>query len=128
MEIDGISALVTGGASGLGLATVRRLAGGGASVVIADLPTSPGLAVAEELGDRVRFVAADVTNEEQVTEAVEAANEAGPLRALVHCAGIGSAVRVVNKDGSPGSLEIYTRVVTTNLIGTFNVLRLAAAR
>jgi NAD(P)-dependent dehydrogenase (short-subunit alcohol dehydrogenase family) len=128
MEIDAISAVVTGGASGLGLATARRLVDGGASVVIADLPSSDGAAVAEELGPRARFVAADVTSEDQMEAVYDAAVEHGPLRALVHCAGRGGAVRLVDRDGSPGSLETYTQVVTINLIGTFNVLRLAAAR
>jgi NAD(P)-dependent dehydrogenase (short-subunit alcohol dehydrogenase family) len=128
MDIQGISALVTGGASGLGLATTRRLVDAGASVVIVDLPSSPGEAVATELGEAVRFVAADVTSEEQMTEAFDAADGHGQLRALVHCAGRGGAVRLVEKDGSPGSLDLYTQVVTVNLIGTFNVLRLAAAR
>ena len=128
MELNGISAVVTGGASGLGLATVRRLVKGGASVVIADLPSSDGVSVAEQLGDRVRFVAADVTSETEMEGVFDAAVEFGPLRALVHCAGRGGAVRLVNRDGTPGSLETYTQVVTINLIGTFNVLRLAAAR
>jgi NAD(P)-dependent dehydrogenase (short-subunit alcohol dehydrogenase family) len=128
MEIDGISAVVTGGASGLGLATARRLLDGGAQVVIADLPSSDGAAVAEQLGPRARFVAADVTSEDQMEAVYDAAVEFGPLRVLVHCAGRGGAVRLVSRDGSPGSLETYTQVVTINLIGTFNVLRLAAAR
>ncbi len=129
MELAGISAVVTGGASGLGLATVRRLvAGGVASVVIADLPTSDGELVAKELGDTVSFVAADVRSEDDVTAVLDRAVEAGPLRVVVHCAGRGGAVRLVNRDGTPGSLETYTEVVTINLIGSFNVLRLAAAR
>ena len=128
MDIEGISALVTGGASGLGLATTRRLVDAGASVVIVDLPSSSGEEVAAELGEAVRFVAGDVTSEEQMTEAFDAAEERGPVRALVHCAGRGGALRLVEKDGTPGSLELYTQVVTVNLIGTFNVLRLAAAR
>jgi NAD(P)-dependent dehydrogenase (short-subunit alcohol dehydrogenase family) len=128
MDIEGISAVVTGGASGLGLATARRLVGGGASVVIADLPTSDGEAVAQDLGDRVRFVPADVTSEEQMAAVYDAAAEHGPLRALVHCAGRGGAVRLVDREGNPGSLDIYAQVVTINLIGTFNALRLAAAR
>src|ERR1044072_4796448 len=105
MEIDGISAVVTGGASGLGLATARRLLDGGASVVIADLPSSDGPAVAEQLGPRARFVAADVTSEDQMEAVYDAAVESGPLRVLVHCAGRGGAVRLVSRDGSPGSLE-----------------------
>jgi NAD(P)-dependent dehydrogenase (short-subunit alcohol dehydrogenase family) len=127
MNIDGVSALVTGGASGLGLATVRRLLdGGAAAVTIADLPTSDGETVAKELGDRVQFAAADVRSPDEVQAAIDAATSRGPLRVLVHCAGRGGAVRLVNRDGTPGSLETYTDVVTINLIGTFNVLRLAA--
>lgn len=129
MDINGISALVTGGASGLGLATVKRLLDGGASsVVIVDLPSSDGETVAKELGDAVRFVPADVRSADEVSAAMDAATEAGPLRAVVHCAGRGGAVRLVNRDGTPGSLETYTDVVTINLIGSFNVLRLAAAK
>ncbi|WP_067671424.1 SDR family NAD(P)-dependent oxidoreductase [Nocardia miyunensis] len=128
MDVNGISAVVTGGASGLGLATVRRLLAGGASVVIADLPSSNGEAVAKELGDRVRFVPADVRSEAEVNAVFDAAQEQGPVRALVHCAGRGGAVRLVNRDGTPGSLDLYSEVVQINLIGTFNVLRLAATR
>jgi NAD(P)-dependent dehydrogenase (short-subunit alcohol dehydrogenase family) len=129
MQVNGISAVVTGGASGLGLATVRRLLDAGAgSVVIADLPSSDGAAAAKELGERVAFVAADVRDPDGVSAVLDAAEERGPLRALVHCAGRGGAVRLVNKDGSPGSLETYSEVVTINLIGTFNVLRLTATR
>lgn len=129
MDVDGITAVVTGGASGLGLATVRRLVDGGASgVVIADLPSSDGRAVAERLGAWVRFVAADVRDPDGIEAALDAAESLGPVRALVHCAGRGGAVRIVHKDGSPGSLETYTEVVNVNLVGTFNVLRLAAAR
>jgi NAD(P)-dependent dehydrogenase (short-subunit alcohol dehydrogenase family) len=128
MEVNGISAVVTGGGSGLGLATTRRLVQGGAQVVIADLPGAPGEDVVRELGDSVRFVPADVTSEEQMTEVFDAAAEAGPVRALVHCAGRGGAVRLVDRDGNPGSLERFVDVITVNLVGTFNVLRLAAAR
>jgi NAD(P)-dependent dehydrogenase (short-subunit alcohol dehydrogenase family) len=97
-------------------------------VVIVDLPSSPGERVAAELGDAVRFVAADVTDETQIGAALDAAEQGGPLGALVHCAGGGGAVRLVEKDGSPGSLERFVSVITLNLVGTFNVLRLAAAR
>ena len=129
MDVTGATAVVTGGASGLGLATVRRLLNGGAAgVVIADLPSSAGEAVANELGDRVRFVGADVRSAERMTAVFDAAEEFGPLRVVVHCAGRGGAVRLVNKDGTPGSLDTYAEVVEINLIGTFNVLRLAAAR
>lgn len=126
MDINGASAIVTGGASGLGAATVRRLTGEGAKVVILDLPSSAGAQVAAELG--ATFVAADVTDPDSVNEALDAAENLAPLRALVHCAGRGGAVRLVDRDGNPGSLEAYEAVVRTNLIGTFNVLRLAAAR
>ncbi|HZC11041.1 MAG TPA: SDR family NAD(P)-dependent oxidoreductase [Mycobacterium sp.] len=129
MQIDGISAVVTGAASGLGLATTRRLLDdGAASVVIADLPTSAGAEVAAELGTRAHFVAADVRDTAHLVAVFDAAEYWGPLRAVVHCAGRGGPVRVVGKDGQPGSLELYTEIVTTNLIGSFNVLRLAAAR
>jgi NAD(P)-dependent dehydrogenase (short-subunit alcohol dehydrogenase family) len=129
MDVNGITAVVTGGASGLGLATVRRLIDSGAAgVVIADLPSSNGESMAKELGGRVRFIAADVRNPDEVSAALDAAETFGPIRALVHCAGRGGAVRLVNRDGSPGSLETYTEVVGINLIGTFNVLRLAATR
>lgn len=129
MDISGVSALVTGGASGLGLATVHRLLNGGAgAVTVVDLPSSDGEAVAQELGDRVQFAAADVRSEAEIGAAVESAASAGPLRVLVHCAGRGGAVRLVNRDGTPGSLETYADVIGINLMGTFNVLRLAATR
>ena len=128
MNVHGISSLVTGGASGLGLATARRLVDAGAHVVIADLPSSAGEDVAAEVGEQARFVAADVRSEAEVGAALDAAEAAGPLRCVIHCAGRGGAVRLVEKDGSAGSLELYSEVVAVNLIGTFNVLRLAAAR
>jgi NAD(P)-dependent dehydrogenase (short-subunit alcohol dehydrogenase family) len=128
VNIDGISALVTGGASGLGLATARRLASAGAAVVIADLPQSTGAQVAAELGGAVEFAPADVRNAEQIEAALDLTERTGPIRALVHCAGRGGPVRLVERDGSAGSLERYTEIVEINLIGTFNVLRLAAAR
>lgn len=129
MKLDGSSAVVTGGASGLGLATVRRLLKEGpAAVVIADLPTSAGAAVAAELGERAFFVPADVRSADDLSAVFDAAEAQGPLRAVVHCAGRGGPVRVVDKKGEPGSLELYTEIVTINLIGSFNVLRFAAAR
>ena len=128
MQIEGITAVVTGGASGLGRATVERLVrSGAAKVIIADLPSSDGETVARELGDTVQFIAADVRSPEDVAAVMNAAAESGPLRAVVHCAGRGGPVRVVNNDGTPGSLETYTEIVGLNLIGSFNVLRLAAA-
>ncbi|MBX6166095.1 MAG: SDR family NAD(P)-dependent oxidoreductase [Thermobispora bispora] len=127
MDMAGKIALISGGASGLGLATARRLVKDGARVVILDLPTSKGAQVAAELGNGVTFVPGDVTNPADVSAAVSAAEGLGELRALVHTAGVGGTVRLVDKNGEPGSLEEFERVVRVNLIGTFNVLRLAAA-
>jgi NAD(P)-dependent dehydrogenase (short-subunit alcohol dehydrogenase family) len=128
MDTAGISAVVTGGASGLGRATAERIVQGGAArVVIADLASSNGKQVAESLGDNAVFVAADVRSPDEVAQAITVAAEAGPLRVVVHCAGRGGPVRVVNKDGTPGSLETYTDIISLNLVGSFNVLRLAAA-
>jgi 3-hydroxyacyl-CoA dehydrogenase/3-hydroxy-2-methylbutyryl-CoA dehydrogenase len=126
MRIDRSSALVAGGASGLGAATVRRLHGAGARVVIADLNPDTGEALSAELGDRAVFVQADVTDESAVQAAVdEAAGADGGLRISVCCAGIGWAQRTTGKQG-PHDLEVFSNVVRVNLIGTFNVLRLAA--
>jgi NAD(P)-dependent dehydrogenase (short-subunit alcohol dehydrogenase family) len=126
MLIEGTSALVAGGASGLGEATARRLHAAGASVVIADLNAEKGEALAGELGVCARFVEANVLEDEQVQAAVDAAAEGeGGLRISVCCAGIGWAQRTVSKQG-PHDLEIFSNVVKVNLIGTFNVLRLAA--
>jgi NAD(P)-dependent dehydrogenase (short-subunit alcohol dehydrogenase family) len=126
MDIAGNCAVVTGGASGLGLATARALAKAGAKVTILDLPTSAGEQMAAEIGGT--FAPADVTDTAAVEAGLDAAQAQGTLRAVVHCAGRGGPVRIVEKDGSPGSLETYTAIINVNLIGTFNVLRLAAAR
>ncbi|MBX3279734.1 MAG: 3-hydroxyacyl-CoA dehydrogenase [Acidobacteria bacterium] len=128
MDISGKSILVSGGGSGLGEATARLLADSGAKVVIGDINREKGEALAAELGeDRARFVAMNVTSEESVQEAVSAAIDAfGGLHAAINCAGIGLAERTVSRDG-PHALASFTRVVTVNLIGTFNVIRLAAA-
>lgn len=126
MDINGKVALVTGGASGLGLATAKKLHDRGASVVMLDLPTSDGQAIAATL-ERSAFVSADVCDEEQVSAAIATAQDLGQLAVVVNCAGIGPAIRVVRKDGSAYPLADFTRVVNVNLIGTFNVLRLAAA-
>jgi NAD(P)-dependent dehydrogenase (short-subunit alcohol dehydrogenase family) len=125
MDITDSAALVTGGASGLGAATAERLARGGARVVIADLRSSDGKAVAERIG--ATFVPTDVTDEQQVQAAVDAASEQGPLRIDVNCAGIGNAIRTVGRKG-PFPLEEFTKVVQVNLVGTFNTIRLGAAR
>jgi NAD(P)-dependent dehydrogenase (short-subunit alcohol dehydrogenase family) len=99
MDVADSTALVTGGASGLGLATVRKLRERGASVVILDLPSSQGDAIAKELGDGVVFSAGDVTSADDVAAAVAAASELGPLRIAVNCAGIGNAIKTVGKNG-----------------------------
>ncbi|MFD4196193.1 3-hydroxyacyl-CoA dehydrogenase [Amycolatopsis thermoflava] len=127
MEVGNAVALVTGGASGLGLATVRELHGKGAKVVIVDLPSSQGEAVAKELGDGVVFAAADVTDEAQVSAALDAAGALGTLRIAVNCAGIGNAHKTVGKQG-PFPLDGFVKVINVNLVGTFNVIRLAAER
>jgi NAD(P)-dependent dehydrogenase (short-subunit alcohol dehydrogenase family) len=127
MQITDAVAVVTGGASGLGLATTNALLGEGAQVVIIDLPTSKGEEVAKELGDRARFAPADVTDPAAVTAALDIADSLGPLRIIVNCAGTGSAIRVLGKNGV-FPLEDFIRVVNVNLIGTFNVLRLGAER
>jgi len=123
---DNTAALVTGGASGLGGATTRRLAADGARVVILDLASSPGAELAEELGERVRFVPADVRDEASVVAAIDAARSLGELRIVVTCAGVGTAGRVVGRNG-PLALADFQRTIDINLVGTFNVMRLAAA-
>jgi len=128
MDVTSGSAVVTGGASGLALATARRLVEKGVPTVLVDLPTSAGAEVAAELGGKTRYVAADVTDPQGVAAAVAAADELAPLRTLVHCAGRGGAMRVVDKEGNPGDLAFYEQIVRINLIGTFNVLSQAAAR
>lgn len=128
MELTDSSAIVTGGASGLGLATVKRLVEAGVHVVIVDLPASSGEQVAADLGDLVQFAPADVADPVAVQAAVDLAAVRAPLRTAVHCAGRGGTVRVVGRDGEPGSLETYTSLIQTNLIGSFNVLRLTAAQ
>lgn len=126
MDIQDRVALVTGGASGLGLATVEKLHDMGALVVVVDLPDSGG-AAAEARLDRATFAPADVTDANDVERVIERAVGLGPLVAAVNCAGIGPAARVVSKDGSPFPLDLFNRVIAVNLSGTFNVTRLAAA-
>lgn len=127
MKIAGNGALVTGGASGLGAATARRLIAAGANVTIADLNVEAGQALERELGGQAQFIATDVTDGEAMAGAVRAAaGQPGGLRITVNCAGIGIAERVLGKDG-PHDLQHFARVIQINLIGTFNSLRLAAA-
>jgi NAD(P)-dependent dehydrogenase (short-subunit alcohol dehydrogenase family) len=118
VEISGRTFLVTGGGSGLGLATARMLTGAGANVVAADLRGEPDA--------NTRFVGTDVTDEESVGAAVEAALESGPLSGAVNCAGVAIAEKALGRDG-PHPLDSFTKVIQVNLIGTFNVIRLAAA-
>ncbi len=118
--------LVTGGASGLGAATVRAMVAEGASALIVDLPSSSGSELAAELGERVRFAAADVRDEDQVQAAIAMATQLGTLRVVVNCAGVATPGRVISKRGVL-PLETFRTVIDINLVGTFNVLRLAAA-
>jgi NAD(P)-dependent dehydrogenase (short-subunit alcohol dehydrogenase family) len=125
MKLNGSVALVTGGASGLGAATVRRLASGGAKVMIVDRDETRGQALASEIG--AAFTKADVTDAGQIEAAVAAAGQLGTLRIAVSCAGVGFAARTLDRTGKPHDLDVFKTVVGVNLIGTFNVLRLAAA-
>lgn len=127
MKLEGASAIVTGGASGLGAATIRRLVAGGARAVIVDRDDKKGPALAEELGDGVVFAQTDVTDADQVQAAIDKAVELGPLRVAVSCAGVGWASRTVNREGVPHKLDLFQTVININLVGTFNVLRLAAS-
>jgi NAD(P)-dependent dehydrogenase (short-subunit alcohol dehydrogenase family) len=124
MRVDTASAIVTGGASGLGLATATELAKRGARVVIVDLPTSPGQEVAEQIG--ASFAAADVTDSESLQSAIDTAVAQAPLRVVVTCAGIGTPGRVYSR-GAAMPLEQFERIVKINLIGTFNAIRLGTA-
>jgi NAD(P)-dependent dehydrogenase (short-subunit alcohol dehydrogenase family) len=127
MRINGAGAIVSGGASGLGEATVRRLAALGADVTICDFNGDRGEALAKELGGSAKFVKADVTDADQVAEAVALAGESAPLRIAVNCAGTGDALRTIAKDGTPHDLGRFMRVLTINVVGTFNSMRFAAS-
>jgi len=127
MQLENKGALVTGGASGLGAACVRLLSQAGAKVVIADLNSETGTALAAELGDSVQFVNTNVVEEESVQAAVKAAVDSfGGLYVTINCAGISVAEKVLGKNG-PHSLASFSKVIQVNLIGTFNVIRLASA-
>lgn len=128
MDIQGSVAFVTGGASGLGEASARRLAADGAKVVLFDKNAERGPVVAKEIGKAAIFVDGDVTSEESVNAGLDAAAELGDLRVAVNCAGSGMAGRTVGKDGTPHDLGTFEWVIKLNLIGTFNVCRLAASR
>ena len=127
MDIAGSAGLVTGGASGLGEATVRRLVAAGARVAIVDRNPDKGEVLAKELGDAAVFVAADVANADEVAAAVEQATALGPLRIAVSCAGIGWAQRTVGKEGVPHDLSMFEMVLRVNVVGSFNVMRLAGS-
>jgi NAD(P)-dependent dehydrogenase (short-subunit alcohol dehydrogenase family) len=124
MEIRDNVFLITGGASGLGAATAQRLAAQGGKVVLADLNQQAGEALAQELGGK--FVKCDVSREDDASSAVAAAAALGPLRGLINCAGVAPAIKTVGRDG-PHPLDAFTRTISINLIGTFNMIRLAAA-
>ncbi|CAH0235776.1 putative oxidoreductase Rv1144 [Microbacterium sp. Bi98] len=125
MQIQGSSALITGGASGLGLATARTLAAAGAVVTILDLPSSAGAEIASDLGGV--FSGGDVTSAEDAAAAVAAAQAAAPLRIVVNCAGIAPPAKVLDREGNPAVLADFERIVRINLVGTFNVLSQASA-
>ena len=127
MEVAGNVALVTGAASGLGEATARRLHAAGAEVILADVNEAGGRAIASELGGADRFVRCDVTSEEDVSAAVDAAVARGRFSMCVHCGGGGIAARTLKRDGTPHDLDAFRRVVELNLVGSFNMLRLASA-
>jgi NAD(P)-dependent dehydrogenase (short-subunit alcohol dehydrogenase family) len=127
MQLSGSTFLISGGASGLGAATARRFLSSGANVVLADVNTELGQAVAAEMGEHARFVRTDVTDEASVQAAIDRALSAfEALHGAVNCAGIGVAERTLGREG-PHALDKFVRVVTVNLIGTFNVIRLCAA-
>jgi NAD(P)-dependent dehydrogenase (short-subunit alcohol dehydrogenase family) len=127
VEVAGNVALVTGAGSGLGEATARRLHAAGAEVILADIADDRGRANAAELGGEDHFVHCDVTSEADVTAAVEAAAARGRFTMCVHCGGGGIAARTLSRDGTPHDLDAFRRTVELNLVGSFNMVRLAAA-
>lgn len=127
MDFSKASALVSGGASGLGEATARKLVALGSKVVIADMNEDRGASLEKELEGSLKFVKTDVSNGEQVGAAVDAAVAMAPLRVAVSCAGLGWAKRILSREGEPHEQDFFAKVINVNLIGTFNVLRLSAA-
>lgn len=127
MNLIGASAIVSGGASGLGEAVVRRLSADGVHVVIADRNIERASTLARELGAHVHAVETDVTSAADVQRCVDTALAHGPLRVAVNCAGIGTASRTLGRDNEPHDLDLFKRIIEINLIGSFNVLRLAAS-
>ncbi len=127
MQIANTVAIVTGGASGLGLASAKRLIAAGAKVLLVDLERSNAEAVAAELGHGTQHAYANVTDEDSMAAAVAKAETMGRVSILVHCAGIGGSKRVVDKDGAPMPLAHFANIVNVNLVGSFNAVRLAAA-
>lgn len=125
MDLTGAAALVTGGASGLGNATARRLADAGAHVTIVDLPSSPGAEAAKAIGGT--FAPADVTSVADIAEAAEIAAKHGPLRVVVNCAGIAPPAKVLDREGNPSGLDAFAKIIQINLIGTYNVIAQTAA-
>lgn len=123
MDITNAVAVVTGGASGLGLATAGILVSAGAHVVLLDLPTSNGPASATALGERARFAPVDVTDEHSVRTALDVAAGLGPMRVAVNCAGVGDGMRVLGTRGTH-PLDLFARTISVNVVGTFNVIRL----
>ncbi|MCR2811382.1 MULTISPECIES: SDR family NAD(P)-dependent oxidoreductase [unclassified Microbacterium] len=129
MRIDGSVVAITGGASGLGLATARSILQRGGRVALLDLPTSAGLEVAAELGERAVFAPADILDDAAVNSAFDAAQGLGTLRGVVHCAGRGGdRLRILDREGIPADFQSFENVIRINLFGTYNILRLGAAR
>ena len=129
MQLEGTSALITGGASGLGYSTAKLLVDKGAKVVLLDLPSSEGEDAARQLGESATFVPGDILDSDQVNAGLDAAEQNGPLRSVVHCAGRGGdRLRILDKEGAPGDFDSFQNVVRINLFGTYNVLRLSAGR
>jgi NAD(P)-dependent dehydrogenase (short-subunit alcohol dehydrogenase family) len=128
VRLEGTTIVVTGGASGLGKAAATELARLGARVLLIDLPSADGAAAVADIGGKATFAAADITSEADVSAALAIAREMGNVRGLVHCAGRGGdRVRILDRAGQPGPLESFADVIRVNLVGTYNVLRLAAA-